>query len=191
MMSDQSSRHSRGGSDSQQIHQSQDENDTMDDGSEDGVEEEGVIRLMATDCKQLFHEGLSRTDHVDALPPKVLAFVKEYQRRFAGWCSFLGVFAKEDASLDSRLRRHPSLQDIILRLLDILRDNLLLVVEYRPKPDQASNGPHEDTSEVLSDLHALFSGIEQSIRRLNKMGISIRSSSRSTIVARARRFADR
>jgi hypothetical protein len=154
-----------------------------DDMDEEGGEED-PIRLMARDCNELIDESLSRTDESGkALPFEVLHFVKEYQRRFEGWCSFLGVFAFQNASLDYRLRRHPSLQDMILRLLDILRENLSLVTEYESLAENM-NVPDNKTAEQI-----VFSGIKESIHRLNKLAVVIRSSSRTTATARARRFA--
>jgi hypothetical protein len=48
----------------------------------------------------------------------------EYQQRFALWTSHLGVFARESQSLDTRLRKVPDIQDLVARLLDILRRGL-------------------------------------------------------------------
>jgi hypothetical protein len=51
------------------------------------------------------------------------------------------------------------------------------------------SGDHIMRDVPLSDLNKAFSSIEESITRLNKLGIAIRASARSTITARARRFA--
>ncbi len=50
---------------------------------------------------------------------------------------------------------------------------------------------HIMTGQSLSrvTLAAELSGIKDSITRLNRLGIAIRSSSRSTVAARARKFA--
>lgn len=47
----------------------------------------------------------------------------------------------------------------------------------------------ETTDRIHSKFNVTFSGIKESITGLNKLGIVIRSSSRSTATARARRFA--
>lgn len=57
-----------------------------------------------------------------------------------------------------------------------------------PQVDNSGDHVMRDAP-ALSDLETSFSGIEESITRLNKLGIAIRSSSRSTTTARARRFA--
>ena len=53
-------------------------------------------------------------------------FLREYDSRFIAWCSFMSVFAGSEACLDHKLRDHSALQDMILRLLDVLRRNLYL-----------------------------------------------------------------
>ena len=94
----------------------------------DGEVDEQPIRLMADDCNKLFGESLARSIavHKHPLPLEVLHAMEQYHHRFNGWCTFLGVFAAEIAALDSRLRRHASLQDMVIRMLDMLRQNLFL-----------------------------------------------------------------
>ena len=83
--------------------------------------EEPIIEL-ATECETLFFDQVSRLKEEGELHgAKVLG---EYQQRFAAWASFLGVFAGPKVCLDRRLRRHPDLQDLALRLLEILERNL-------------------------------------------------------------------
>jgi hypothetical protein len=91
--------------------------DDLDD--EDGKR---PIYLMATECNELFDECLVSCS-VSPYMPQVL---RAYQCRFDGWCTFLGVFADESAALDYRLREHVALQDMINRMLDMLRQNLFL-----------------------------------------------------------------
>jgi len=92
------------------------------------VEDESQpIRLMACDCNNLFDQCLARSSVSEGdFYSQHIQFIKEYCRRFNAWSSFLGVFANKNASLDNRLRRHPALQDMIMRLLDMLRRNLFL-----------------------------------------------------------------
>ena len=164
--------------------------DTMSHDSEQEEEDQkDPIKSMVVDCNDLFRSGLARSADTDrSLPAMVLRFLNDYQRRFEGWCAYLSVFAlRERASLDYRLRDHPSLQDMIMRLLDILRDNLLMVTDHEPLCN-ASSSPQEVT-ELPSGFQVGFTGIKESIHRLNKLGVTIRGSSRSTLVARARRFA--
>lgn len=96
-----------------------------------GTSDEQPIHLLAEDCKEIFDECLARsvTSHQHPLSAHVLRTIKQYQHRFDGWCIFLGVFADETSALDYRLRQHVALQDMIMRLLDVLRQNLFLSKE--------------------------------------------------------------
>lgn len=90
------------------------------------------IRLMAGDCSELFEKYLSHPSSSakytlpSTVSSEVIRFLQELKDRFDAWSSFLGVFAATNACLDYRLRRHPALQDMIIRLLDVLRRNIYL-----------------------------------------------------------------
>jgi hypothetical protein len=89
--------------------------------SSDGADE--PIIELATECEKLFFDQVSQLRKNGELHgAKVLG---EYQQRFAAWASFLGVFAGPKVCLDRRLRRHPDLQELALRLLEILERNLV------------------------------------------------------------------
>ncbi|KAM0710562.1 hypothetical protein Q7P35_002233 [Cladosporium inversicolor] len=157
----------------------------------DGEISEQPIRLMADECNELFGESLARSSavhkhpHKHPLPLEVLHAMEEYHHRFNGWCTFLGVFAADIAALDSRLRRHASLQDMVIRMLDMLRQNLFLVAIHELP---SANGDVVNPVPPFT-IYEVLTGIKEATIRLNKIGIVIRSSSRSTITARARRFA--
>ena len=92
------------------------------------AQEEKPIHLTACDCKELFAEVLA---HPEDISRRLVLIIEEHRRRFDAWVSYLGVFATtDDAGLDYRVRRHPALQDMIIRLLEMLRDNLLLLSTY-------------------------------------------------------------
>jgi hypothetical protein len=99
----------------------------VDDEPDDKADEQ-PIRLMAEDCDRLFHDCLARSlaSHEHPLPLQVSHTMREYHHRFDGWCTFLGVFANEITNLDYRLRNHEALQDMVIRMLDMLRQNLFL-----------------------------------------------------------------
>jgi len=86
----------------------------------DETEETGPIHLLAGDCGDLFQEIREN----NKVSPSLKRYLDEYSDRFDSWASFLGIFAGETASLDYRLRRHQDFQDMVTRLLDILRRNL-------------------------------------------------------------------
>ncbi|KAF3935816.1 hypothetical protein ABW19_dt0205649 [Dactylella cylindrospora] len=158
------------------------------------------IYLMALDCSELFNKCLDTSDNPTStqwsFSSEVTHLAQEYQSRFNAWASFLCVLASENVCLDHRLRRHPSLQDMFIRLLDVLRRNLFLSGIYEePGVAQGSSdaidsaGDYNITDAPPSNPGVVFSSIEESITHLNKLGIAIRLSSRSTAIARARTFA--
>ena len=87
---------------------------TMDD---DG----NVLYNLACGCETLFETQLAnlraQTSSLDDL-------VTEYQQKFIIWAAHLGVFARKSQSLDTRLRNHADIHDLVARLLDILRRSL-------------------------------------------------------------------
>lgn len=90
---------------------------------EAGIETTEPIFELATECESLFSEHISRLkNEFDLNGAKV---VGEYQHRFSAWAAFLGVFAVPDMCLDRRLRNHTEVQDLVLRLLDIMKRNLV------------------------------------------------------------------
>lgn len=90
---------------------------------ETGIETTEPIFELATECETLFLDHLSRLkNESDFNGAKV---VGEYQQRFSAWAAFLGVFAVPDMCLDRRLRSHAEVQDLVLRLLDIMKRNLV------------------------------------------------------------------
>lgn len=83
--------------------------------------EEPIFEL-ASDCDDLIQSCLELTSRGDDGHIKDL--VDSYERRFAAWWEYLGVFAETKANLDSRLRHHTHVRDLVLRLLIVLRRNL-------------------------------------------------------------------
>lgn len=89
---------------------------------EDCIESGEPIYELASECEKLFAEQISRLkDEANLNGAKV---VGEYQQRFSAWAAFLGVFAIPEMCLDRRLQRHADIQDLALRLLDIMKRNL-------------------------------------------------------------------
>lgn len=90
---------------------------------EAGIETTEPIFKLATKCERLFSEHISRLKNGSDLNGAKV--VGEYQQKFSAWAAFLGVFAVPDMCLDRRLRNHTEVQDLVLRLLDIMRRNLV------------------------------------------------------------------
>ena len=76
---------------------------------------------LAIECEALFDTRLVdlRTEN-----SAMADLVEEYQTRFAIWAAHLGVFARKSQSLDARLQNHADIQDLVARLLDVLRCSL-------------------------------------------------------------------
>ena len=85
------------------------------------TQNEEPIFELATECEKRFVEQISRLRDGE---PNNAKFIEEYQQRFATWAAFLGVFAEQNVCLDRRLRHHVEIQDLVLRLLDIIERNL-------------------------------------------------------------------
>jgi hypothetical protein len=86
------------------------------------AEDEDDIYNLAAECEELFQQ-----EHLEQESCRVetLQLFDEYQQRFTAWTAYLGVFAKRSVCLDRKLRQHPDLQDLVMRLLDILKTNLI------------------------------------------------------------------
>ncbi|KAH8126046.1 hypothetical protein FP744_10005040 [Trichoderma asperellum] len=158
---------------------------------EAGIETTEPIFELATKCERLFSEHVSRLkNESDLNGAKVIG---EYQQKFSAWAAFLGVFAVPDMCLDRRLRNHTEVQDLVLRLLDIMRRNLvhLLEIDHNkstldedidiPDLDQVSSSPNCVNLESLR-------GIEGAVDRLNHLGRTIQRSSEAAQATKVGRF---
>ncbi|KAM0546041.1 hypothetical protein ACHAPJ_011055 [Fusarium lateritium] len=83
---------------------------------------EKFISTMATVCEESFADSLRvlKSDELDGFA----AILQEHEKRFVNWTAYLGVFAKDQGSLDQRLKRHPEYRDLIILTLDMLKLNL-------------------------------------------------------------------
>lgn len=69
-------------------------------------------------CDCLFVGILSKPDAASVLVAEVL------HQRFKQWASYLGVFAPENVSLDTRLKYSESISQLVLQFLQIASRNL-------------------------------------------------------------------
>lgn len=81
------------------------------------------MRFLATDCNELFEEII---DAGTVNQEEPISQTIKYRDAFTAWASFVCVFAEPESSLDCRLQKHASVQDIIIRLLELLRQNLFI-----------------------------------------------------------------
>lgn len=81
-----------------------------------------TIYNLAGECEALFQKEHLELESCGA---ETLRLFDEYQQRFTAWTAYLGVFAERSICLDRKLRHHPDLRDLVVRLLDILKTNLM------------------------------------------------------------------
>ena len=86
------------------------------------AEDEDDIYNLAGECQELFQQERLELEFRGV---ETLQLFDEYQQRFTAWTAYLGVFAKRSVCLDRKLRQHPDLRDLVVRLLDILKTNLI------------------------------------------------------------------
>ncbi|KAF5702071.1 hypothetical protein FMUND_13624 [Fusarium mundagurra] len=144
------------------------------------AEPDQPMRFLATDCNEFF-EQIINTSSVNQ--QEIISQTFVYRDAFIALTSFLCIFDEPGSSLDYRLRRHESIQDIMIRLLELLRQNLFIVSVY------LSNSSSERQQGSGSEATAALAGIRDSLKSLNKIAISIRQSSRSYALTLARNFA--
>lgn len=174
------------------------------DTSKDGGD---LLYNLACHCETLFDTHLAGAE--EHRLPRV-SLIAEYQQRFAIWAAYLGVFARKSQSLDARLQNHPDVQDLVARLLDLLRLSLqerewsllprvrlsshtskFLVV----RPNEVSSGIGaiqigNDLQESGGDAdNEALAAVEATLTRLSSLGTTIRQSSRDRIGIKAKRFA--
>ncbi|KAF2148089.1 hypothetical protein K461DRAFT_68483 [Myriangium duriaei CBS 260.36] len=154
---------------------------------EDGAPDR-PIRCMALDCRDLFMDW-ERQPEV-ARDSEDARFIAEYYDRFEAWAGYLGVFGSHVSSLDYRLRRHASVQDLVMRSLDILRNGLFVASIRRPTFSQPDFVDDDDVWYPWSSPRELLTTIQDAVEELDELGLWIRSSSRSSGTARARAFAE-
>ncbi|KAL6823373.1 hypothetical protein V8C40DRAFT_247930 [Trichoderma camerunense] len=159
---------------------------------EDCIESGEPIYELASKCEKLFSEQISKLKDVANLNGAKV--VGEYQQRFSAWAAFLGVFAVPEMCLDRRLRRHADIQDLALRLLDIMKRNLTYLFE----PENASDGDGMEVSDSdgasspqpqLQISIECLRGIEGAIERLHHLGGTIQSSSEASQGTKLGKFA--
>jgi hypothetical protein len=150
---------------------------------------EDLLYNLAYECESHFDQLLEIYQERKA-EVTTIELCAEFQQRFAIWTAHLGVFARKSQCLDTRLRNFPDLQDLVARLLDILRHGLQQCLgetsgQGRPLPTSLSEYPPSATQTQTATLRI----IDDTITRLNRLGVTIRQSSKSKIDIRAKKFA--
>ncbi|KAL7935628.1 hypothetical protein V8C35DRAFT_333533 [Trichoderma chlorosporum] len=161
---------------------------------EDSIESSEPIYELASECEKLFSEHVSKLKNgADLNGSRV---VGEYQQRFSAWAAFLGVFAVPEMCLDRRLQRHVDIQDLVLRLLDIMKRNLtyLFDTENVSVGENIGVAGLDGDSSPQLQLHISIEslrGIEGAIERLHHLGGTIQLSSEASQATKLGKFAAR
>jgi len=145
-------------------------------------EQDGTLLYdLASECETLL-EGQTSALREQVSPLADLG--AEYQQRFAIWAAHLGVFARKSQCLDTRLRNYPDIQDLVARLLDILRQSLH-ASQKKPGQEDEDNQVTRGNEEQRAGLAA----VEATLSRLNRLGVTIRQASRGRIDVKVKTFA--
>ncbi|KAF4944628.1 hypothetical protein FGADI_12566 [Fusarium gaditjirri] len=144
------------------------------------AEPDQPLRFLATDCNELFEQIINASS---VNQQEIISKAIDYRDAFAALTSFLCIFHEPDSSLDYRLRRHESIKDIMIRLFELLRQNLFTVFDF------ISITKTELPLDIDSEAVVGLAGIKDSLKSLNKIAINIRQSSRSYALTLARNFA--
>lgn len=155
--------------------------------------DEDTIYRLACECESHFDQ-IKATINKQGPGTTVGQLCTEFQERFAIWTAHLGAFARESQCLDRQLRNLPDLQDLVVRLLDILRCSLQqygMASERRlgDSLHHVSDNPDEaQSTDCLSDTDWL-KAIDDTLHRLNRLAVTIRQASRPAINQRLEKFA--
>ncbi|SPQ27139.1 50fb5322-f6f5-45bd-bf2d-c3b8a4488d95 [Thermothielavioides terrestris] len=142
-----------------------------------------LLYNLACGCEALFETQVA---NLRAQTSPAADLVVDFQQRFAIWASHLGVFARKSQSLDTRLRNHSDIQDLVARLLDILRRSL-----HQLTPAGEASGASGGLSHANDDAprDEALSAVDAALTRLNRLGVTIRQSSRGRIEDKIQRYA--
>lgn len=154
------------------------------------INEEDLLYDLSYQCESHFDTllDMSQKTKLEA----TIELCAEFQQRFAIWTAYLGVFARKSQSLDTRLRDLPDLQDLVARLLDILRHSLLHMIAEIESPTETEMALSSDSkcvNEASQVQKAALETIDDTLTRLTRLGTTIRQSNSSRLDTRVKKFA--
>ncbi|KAK3363887.1 hypothetical protein B0T25DRAFT_445275 [Lasiosphaeria hispida] len=146
------------------------------------AEADDTLYSLAGECEELFAQTHEKLKHdASGQDPAFLRLFDEYQHRFIAWTAYLGVFANKNVCLDRRLRRHPEVQDLIVRLLDVVHLSLQqlsgFATEHADQPLIDDDGEPRVGAAAAAAGDLTLDAINDALDRLNHIGITIRQSS--------------
>lgn len=163
---------------------------------------------LAVECEKLYASQINFFN--DAGNENAAKMLSDLYQRFSSWAAFLGVFAESNVCLDRRLRRHADIQDQVLRLLDIMRRNLIcctclspqlgllhtditdiVIKDGDPTPAGTERPVKNDRKSQPVSVHMQsLNAVSAALERLNQLGTAIRRSSMAKQVSKARELTE-
>ncbi|KAF3220279.1 hypothetical protein TWF679_009658 [Orbilia oligospora] len=162
------------------------------------------IFTLAWDCDDLLQQCLREAAESSYVETEI---IEDYERRFTAWQEYLGVFVEKRVSLDRRLYKQPEIQDVVIRLLLILKRNLDQLTEVHDiasgnqeskiqhlpiqDPENLSSSVDVDLNidEISSVITYSCEAIDEALVELSQVAVAIRQSSKNSETARARKYA--
>ncbi|KAH0490212.1 hypothetical protein TgHK011_001692 [Trichoderma gracile] len=161
--------------------------------SEDDLPDDNGIYSVVIECSSLF-ETISLQDGDDANDePRSMATthirhghdsasrakVKQLGRSFDLWINYTGALASIDRSLDSRLKDHADIKEMVLDLLEMLQRNLRHICNSsigKPSADQQdlNDEAWRATEKSIDDLHFMAAAIRRASTQSQKYSLSSR-----------------
>ncbi|KJZ72243.1 hypothetical protein HIM_08385 [Hirsutella minnesotensis 3608] len=145
------------------------------------------LYILSCECERLFSQ-------LQDASPKAHANVtindlySDFQQRFSIWAAHHGVFSRRSQSLDTRVENLTDLQDLVVRLLDVLRCGLQQCVVESSGKVETDPAPTDQPRVYRASLTPL-SAIDHALTRLNHVGALIRRSRYDGVDARASTLA--
>lgn len=152
---------------------------------------EDLLYRLAYECEDLFDQLQDAFQKTKA-EVITIELCTEFRQRFAIWAAHLGVFARKSQCLDTRLQKFPDLHDLVARLLDILRRSLQqckIETSSQQEGGATANGSNEIPPRISQIQTTILESIDNALTRLNRLGVTIRQSSRGKVDMRAKKFA--
>ncbi|KAL4734586.1 hypothetical protein BDV11DRAFT_174632 [Aspergillus similis] len=145
---------------------------------------------LAVECEKLYTSQINFFN--DAGNENAAKMLSDLYQRFSSWAAFLGVFAESNVCLDRRLRRHADIQDQVLRLLDIMRRNLICLSKDGDPTPVGTEPPvkNDRKSQPVSVHMQSLNAVSAALERLNQLGTAIRRSSMAKQVSKARELTE-
>ncbi|ETS76031.1 hypothetical protein PFICI_12975 [Pestalotiopsis fici W106-1] len=163
------------------------------------MSDDAPVYSLASNCNDLIQGCFGFAQNAG---PFMKSLVEEYERRFVAWWQSLNDHASNEMSLDDKLRNHPTIRDILLRLLIILQMNLEQLQQYL-RAQAGNTQPMESSSDldgtdpgraayvpaIPDALEDTFEAIEEALKELCYFSVAMRETGKKFETKRVQAFA--